>query len=265
MPMLRSAWSGESLGFQNADPTKRGRVPAKGYRFVMTAGIQPRKSGGILDDADGVTPQRFLWLPANDPTAPDETPGTPQPLAWRPLTYGRAVRHVKISATARETIIAARKMRNKGSGEALDGHALYTRLKVAAALATLARRLEVSEEDWQLAGVIMDVSDRQRRLCESAMRDVSAQANKSRAEAAGVAATITGEVKNRAMIQKAAAAVKRRLDKTPGDWAASSDIRRATRADQRPYFEDAIDALLDAGDIEETSAEHGGRRFRRAV
>lgn len=261
LPMLRSAFSGESLGFQNADAAKRGIVPSKGYRFTLTAGIQPGRSGGLLEDSDGGTPQRFLWLPSVDPTAPDTTPEPPAPLAWQPLTYGSVVRHLKIPQTARKTIIAAQKARNRGTGEALDGHSLYTRLKVAAALATLARRFEVTDEDWHLAGNVMAVSDRTRAACETEIRKAQAEQGKKAAQARGIGDVIAAEVRDKAMEKKAAANVRSRLEKAD-DWTGRKVLRGALRSDQRGYLDAALDSLLVAGDIEERPGAQGSRDFR---
>src|SRR5690606_5966069 len=41
MPLIRSAWSGEQLGFTYADPTKNLKIEAHRYRMTMVAGIQP--------------------------------------------------------------------------------------------------------------------------------------------------------------------------------------------------------------------------------
>src|SRR4051812_24590122 len=69
---------------------------------------------------------------------------------------------VMVCAEANEEITDAHWRRSRGEGDALDGHALYTRLKVAAALAVLDGHLGakgVTAEDWRLAGVLMAVSD----------------------------------------------------------------------------------------------------------
>ena len=76
-PELRKAWTGEPLGFAYVDPTKRLTVGRHKYRLCLLVGIQPEKAGVIFEDADAGTPQRFLWLPANDPDAPDHAPIQP--------------------------------------------------------------------------------------------------------------------------------------------------------------------------------------------
>lgn len=85
IPELRKAWMGERLGFGWADVEKAVAIMAHRYRMTMIVGVQPGRGGTLLLDADGGTPQRFLWLPTTDPDAPDEPPQEPEPLrlpAW---------------------------------------------------------------------------------------------------------------------------------------------------------------------------------------
>jgi hypothetical protein len=60
--------------------------------------------------------------------------------------------------------------RARGIGDALDGHALFTREKVAAALAVLDGRDAMTLEDWELSGVVMTMSNRTRADVESGLR-----------------------------------------------------------------------------------------------
>jgi hypothetical protein len=82
MPILRSAWSGEQLSFAYADPSKALQVPARQYRCSLLLGVQPSKAGPLLEDADGGTPQRFLWVPVTDPNMPRERTKAPEPIVW---------------------------------------------------------------------------------------------------------------------------------------------------------------------------------------
>lgn len=261
MPMLRSAYSGESLGFQNADVMKRVRVEDDAYRFTLVAGIQPARAEWLLEDADGGTPQRFVWLPATDASAPDNEPATPDPLEWKPINYGSGVRRMHIPDIARKTIVDARKARLRGHGDALDGHSLYTRLKVAAALATLAQRFKMTEEDWRLATLVMGVSDQTRSDCERAIRKVSANNGKKAAQARGIGDVIAADVREKAIEQRVTASLKARLDKA-ADWVPRKELFRTLRSDQRDYFEPALEALIMARAIEEMDAERGGQKTR---
>ncbi len=77
LPTLRSAWSGERLGFSYADPDKALPIERHSYRLGLVLGVQPGRAAPLLDDADGGTPQRFLWMPTTDRDAPDELPAAP--------------------------------------------------------------------------------------------------------------------------------------------------------------------------------------------
>lgn len=83
LPILRSAYSGEALGFSYADPTKAIKLCAHRYRFCMGVGVQPKNAGTLLHDSDGGTPQRYVWLPVLDPDMPDERPSAPPALTLR--------------------------------------------------------------------------------------------------------------------------------------------------------------------------------------
>src|SRR5689334_10241859 len=68
---LRKAYMGEPLGFQYASQEKRLPVGRHSYRLAMIVGVQPARAAPLLDNIDGGTPQRYLWLPTSDPNAPD--------------------------------------------------------------------------------------------------------------------------------------------------------------------------------------------------
>jgi hypothetical protein len=93
--------------------------------------------------------------------------------ATRTGTWTRAA-----TDAARELILSERAKGMRGETEALDGHALFVREKFAYALAVLDGRVTMTDEDWQLSGVAMKVSDHTRdwvaaRLAEAAERDAA--------------------------------------------------------------------------------------------
>lgn len=193
MPTMRKLYSGESLGAQYADRFKRRPVRAHHYRAAVIAGIQPARSGVLLDDADGGTPQRWVWLPTNDPErrVPMQTRRRlvpPAPPKWwldfevwspvgeqpedEPVMLKDRV-EVDVCELAKEAIWNARDARLDmpldEQANDMQGHALLTRLKVGALVGFLDRRAEVSEEDWELAGLIMAMSEATRALCQNAL------------------------------------------------------------------------------------------------
>jgi hypothetical protein len=266
MPILRKAYSGEALSFAYADPTKRLHLRGHAYRMALVAGVQPGRAAALLDDADGGTPQRFLWLPVTDPTMPRDRPAQPEP--WTvpvpPASVGRA--EVQVCNEATDEITEAHWRRSRGDGDALDGHALYTRLKVAAALAVLDGHLGtkgVTSEDWRLAGLLMAISDDTRAKVQAELRRTSAQANKARAEAEGVREIVKADTVEAAGVQKAGRAVMAVLGKQPGQWVSGADLRRKVPNRVRPYLDAAIDALVLAGSVDSEDVEYHGRSGRR--
>ena len=231
MPELRRGWSGESLGFGYADPTKRLKIEQHSYRMCLVAGIQPARAGALLDDADGGTPQRFIWVPAADTAAPDSPPDCPSPWVWKPPTWtplhqrvgGRTV--VDVCPQARDVIDAARLSRLRGDGAALDGHALLAQLKTAAVLGIADGRLSVSDDDWALAGVIAEQSTRVRDAVGRVLADAAAQRNRARAEADAERAALVADREDERAVSNCARSVLRKLASV--DDAARSDLRRA--------------------------------------
>lgn len=253
MPELRSAWSGERLGFGYADPTKRLPVPAHEYRMALICGIQPHRASYILDDADGGTPQRFLWMPATDPDAPDIPPTAPSPLIWErpPLPDIRNAHggiDMTVCDTARKLIDAAALARQRGQVDALDGHALLSRLKVAAALGIMQTRWSVTDDDWDLAGTIMGVSDHVRGRVARALASKAREANLARADAEASRAVHVGEKVADAATKRVCGVVMRKL-RAADDWMAGAELRRAVAGRDRAHFTDALDRLIEAGQV----------------
>lgn len=258
MPELRRGWSGERLGFAYADPLKRLPIEAHQYRMCLVAGIQPARAAVLLDDADGGTPQRFLWLPATDPHAPDQPPDAPEPIAWRPPTRPNTGQSIWANAAgtydmtvcdlARSTIDQARLDRLRGRGHALDGHALLAQLKTAAILALADDRYNITDEDWQLADVIARKSAATRASVAEALRAKVTESNHARAEAEAGRAVLVAQRVEDAAIKRVCGVVVRKLRRVD-DWAPRGLLARAVGRDGS-HLEEALTRLLDAGQIE---------------
>ena len=251
---VRKMFTGEGLGFQNADATRRKIVPAHSYRAALVAGVQPRKAGPLLDDAAGGTPQRFLWMPATDPGAPDELPPTPEPLTWTSPVLATEHRRIllNVAAPIRELLQVERRKRLREELTDENGQQSLVRLKVAALLALLSRRLDVTEGDWQLANYVMDVSDRTRTRMRDTLRADAVQAVRERAEARAA----FDEHQDEAVVRRTAQKILARLDVEP---TPASAIRSALGKNLRDYFEAAADTLIARGLIERTDDEYRGQ------
>lgn len=261
MPEVRKMWSGEALGFQNRDLTRSLPVEAHTYRAAMIVGVQPTRSGALLNDADGGTPQRFLWMPATDPDAPDKAPAPPEALQWTmpgedilPTSSGR--RTMRVCDTAWDAIDSAQIARLRGEGDALDGHSLFSRLKVAAGLALLDQRGEVTEADWQLSGTVMTVSDETRQACRDALRDAARAANEARAEARAEASVVGAD---HAEITALTRAKQRIIDKLSDQWTSAAPIRSNLSSKLRGYWDQAVADLIECEQIEVVNDQYQNR------
>ncbi len=261
LAVLRSAWSGEALGFQNATADRRLPVAGHSYRAALTVGIQPGRAGALLDDSDGGTPQRFLWLPAIDPVMPDRRPNEPAPIDWAPpllgdfAATGTPLRVMEVYSGARAEIDADRLARVRGNGHALDAHAMYTRLKVAAALALLDRSTSIGPDDWALAGMVMAVSDRTRAEVQHDLAKSAERVATARAEAR---ANIVNKIEESTLSRAKA----RILDKLTTTWESAAPLRRNLAKSLRADFDDALAALKAEGLIEVADIDGQGQEGR---
>lgn len=252
MSCIRSAFSGEEVGFSYADPRKRILLGDQNYRLTMVVGVQPMRADRILDDSDGGTPQRFLWLPAIDPSIPDEPVDEPDILRVDLSVIhdvdrnGRTV--IGIPASVAEFIRSQHIRRQRGTGDALDGHAILLREKVAAALALLNGRRDVNEEDWELSGIVMARSDSTRASVVKALSRSRAERNEKAGQAEALREIAKESVKETALKKRAAQGILRNLRKNGPSTIGT--VRKSLRSDVRPLFDDALDELTAAGVVD---------------
>lgn len=172
-PVVRSMLTGGGVSTTSVDRDRCRRLPANAYRLAIVAGVQPKLSGVLLDDTDAGTPQRWLWLPADDPSWDVAPTDWPEPITWRfPAPPHRdldgRVRFV-VPPEVAEAVHTARVRRLRREGDALDGHRLLTREKVAAALALLHGEFEITAQWWTLSALVMARSDQTRTHCAEAL------------------------------------------------------------------------------------------------
>jgi hypothetical protein len=189
MSILRSAWSGATLGQSNAQKSTSRELKAHLYRFAALVGFQPSKAEAILEDEAGGTPQRLLWFSVTDPNMllPEDRPERPAAFHWqsRPVQYHRPeptgklldishatnpvngpaeaiIEVLQASPLAIHETGMAHTMAGRGESDInpLDSHKMLLRGQTAALLALLADPLTdgYSDDDWLLAGEIVDTS-----------------------------------------------------------------------------------------------------------
>jgi hypothetical protein len=266
MPELRKAWVGEGLGFAYADPTKHLPIASHSYRLCLSAGIQPKRAGFLLDDSDAGTPQRFIWMPVTDPSAPENKPEQPTPWAWKlpqwPVADYRTGRVVMpVCQRAQAVIDAARLARLRGTqAEANDAHSLLAREKVAAGLSLLDGRFGILDEDWDLSGLVMNVSDLTRARVIDARRMAEDAKNKARGRMDADRAVIVQEKVELATVRRIAKALLRKL-KAEGDWVPKGKVRQMLASRDREMCEQALDSLNMTGEIDVKDVNTGDRRY----
>ncbi|EOM74619.1 hypothetical protein DW322_03425 [Rhodococcus rhodnii] len=246
MPELRKLNMGEQAGFNNASRATRSVLPAHSYRLCLILGVQPQKARPLLHDADGGTPQRFVYAPVGDPDAPDEPPATPDPLVVKMPKWPTTAVHLQIPEIARREMDRHRLATLRGEDvDPLDGHRMLTRLKVAVGLMLLDGRSVCSEEDWHLSGVVMRVSDRTRAGIERTLTESARAVNRARAQADGERAAIVEDHKHAAEIERVRGAILRRLKKH--GRVPLRDISKGTKFEIRPHVQPVLDDLAEEG------------------
>ncbi|MGO9077958.1 MAG: hypothetical protein ACLQDY_02800 [Streptosporangiaceae bacterium] len=266
LPLLRSAWMGERIGFTNAEQARNLTVEQDSYRLTLVCAIQPEVAAVLLDDSAGGTPQRFLWLPGTDPDGP---PFNPDAVLARIRNGDSEIKtldmaappHIRELDTYRDLrvcdkaileVAADHHARNSGKEAGLEGHAMLCRLKAAAAIAIISSEEpgEISDEDWDLAGILMEVSRNTRQKCIDAVQEKNARAARARhalnAEGAVLTATrvrASEEEYADQQVQRVAGVIVRKLKKD-GPMKRRL-LQHAAASRDRKYVDDALDLLLD--------------------
>lgn len=282
VPFLKQAWAGTTLATLNAEASRNRRVEAHRYRLAMVAGVQPVNAGTILDDEHGGFPQRWLWMPTYDAELPGPLAEVPdaQPYQWtpaeQPVTGEFDAQGELLNVTdpqqivlgvpdvARVAILTANHARNHRigtapAGEGLDGHRLQSQERVAALLALADGRADaITEQDWNLAGVVLAVSDETRAdVVRERSRDVQ-QRNIARGRAEGVRAAEAAETAEAVHVTKAGRWATKWLREHDGPHAFN-ELNKAAGSRYREHLREALDALVLAGQVTMETVEYRGQ------
>lgn len=254
LPTLRSAWSGSSLGFGYADPTKRLKLDAHSYRLGLVVGAQPTRCEALFDEADAGTPQRFIWAPLVDPDAPDELPENPGPLAPQNSWDGFS-QQIQVPQVLVEAVTSARRVALRtGDTRGLDGHALLNRVKVAAAVALMEGRTDITEDDWRLAGRIQAVSDNTREWVQNVISRQRQTEAEKRAKGRAREAVVVDETVTDARIGRIAKVIARAVVREGELTTAVAKGKVASR--DRDDFDAALHFALAAGWVAQVDRPH---------
>lgn len=260
IPELTKAWSGEALGFQNANSAKTITLDPHGNRLCFLLQAQPELIKPMLSEdmvASGF-PQRFLWAPASDPGAPrheHEMPDIPEPWKWLGLGSIRdGVITIGVPDEIRGPIRRARLDRlaiddlDPGGfplDDVLRAHESLLQLKTAAALALLEGRTEIDGEDWSLAAKIIADSVEVLGKVRRKIREAEDGKSKARARAEAVSEIERDEHRETERLARAKDRILRllRREKMRGDgegWVSSGPLRSMLTENQRPAYDRAL-------------------------
>ena len=270
---LRSAWMAEPLGGAYKDVQRDIAVPAGTYRLCLIAGIQPSKARTLLEDATGGLPQRFLWMPATDPTLPHfeygEKPPYPEPWEWKPpvrLRHGDPftlggedqVEEPGVEITMCETALRERhylsmaKVRGEYEGDDISTHDMFGRMRVAAALALLDGRTEVTDEDWDLSDTVMRVSTYVRAKVMSGIAKEDEGRRMADQQSAVDSALAVESAREDGALDRAAKRLLHVITVAGGEWVAKGAARKRLSVPARAHMEDAVNRLVERKLIEVT-------------
>ncbi|GAB5895890.1 hypothetical protein OKHIL_16970 [Mycolicibacterium mageritense] len=261
LAQLKSMVMGELLGQANASEATSRVVQPHTYRCCMSIGAQPGHTGVIFADTTGGTPQRVLWFPTVDPDMPATAAPDPEPLNTALPAWARASTDVvEIQygpGEIAQTVIAAHIARQRGEADALDGHALLTRCKVAAVLAVMHHRMVVSDLDWQLSETVMALSNQTREwiVTEAKRAERAKVRERAQARAAGE------DFYDASRLETVKRSLLRMLERD-GEQAGGDLRRRLGKREKRELFDQAIALLEGDGLVSVRAGEHNSVRYR---
>jgi hypothetical protein len=173
---------------------------------------------------------------------------------------------MKVAVGIRREIKEDRRARLRGDAADMEAHALYTRLKVAAALSLLSGTDRVSLSDWELAGLVMSVSSRVRAKVEGMLSKKAAAENVARGRQEGVRAAVAAESAASASLVRVGRNVMK-LMLPRGEWMSEGKIRIGIAARDRGCIKEVLAWLVDKGSLEEEAYVYQGQkglRYRKA-
>ena len=259
LAQLKSMAMGEQLGQSNASKATSRIVSAHSYRCCMSVGAQPGHTGVLFDDTTGGTPQRFLWFPTTDATMPDTRSPDPEAMdTTLPRWTGHADVEIQYGPEEiAQTVIAAHLARQRGQAEALDGHAMLTRCKVAAVLAIMHQRSVVSEWDWERSADVMAISDQTRDWIVNEAK----RAARAKVHDRAVARATGDAIYDDRILEGVKRSIVRMLERD-GEQVGGNLRRRLGKREKRELFDQAISLLEGSGLVSSRPGEHSSVKYR---
>ncbi|MET7739609.1 hypothetical protein [Streptomyces sp. NPDC005385] len=179
---IRSAWMGEKLGQMNAQKETTRTLTEGKYSMGFIVGLQYEACTKLMEDAAYGTPHRFYFSRVTDPNQPDARCEWPGKLAINPVQVANTAGEFQVVASITDRLDAddLAKQRGQLKVNPLNTHEPAMRAKLSAFIAALDGRTLITEEDWELSGMMWKAScevrdDVMSYLKEKTAREISAK------------------------------------------------------------------------------------------
>lgn len=197
---LKTLWTGGRDGNQNATQERRRNLRAHSYRLALLAGVQPGLGEVLFNRqaATGGLPQRFVFANTVDPTLTRERriqdpgqltrivhPHLPFPQVFQ--SGGHEPRLGELHTMVIDHSVVGEMMDNQiairlEETDALNGHWMLAKLKIAALLSILHGHDEVTRYWFDQAQLVMAHSDRTRQMLIDTIRRTASAENIAKAK-----------------------------------------------------------------------------------
>lgn len=271
---LLSLYMGDTLGSFTREGARRVMVPAHTVVAALSAGVQPSKGSVLLSPAmrDSGIPQRFLWTPVRNGRRTARSTA-PVPLTVELPGFGVSADpydveavfapdyqldlsdlvQIDVAQCVTEEIRAADEAKDldvfgavpEGQDQLL-GHAMLTRVKVALLLAVLHGETAVTAQWWELASLVMAVSEATSNAVAVASGAAEIVAERQVGERIGHRFAASDQVRDDAMVRQVADRLAARVGE---DWAAVNS-KAVIASKKHGLIGDAWRWLIDNGKVE---------------
>jgi len=246
---LLSAWSGQTLGQQNASAETLRIVDGGRCRVAAVLNMQSSNAWMLFTEemaTMGLT-SRLLFASAHDPASPDEEPSWPGMMSFPiPPSLTSAVETMTYDpAIAAEIRAERRAVLRGGVSDKATGHYTLLRCKVASVFAVWEGSKFVDLSSWELAGQVLDASVTVLRHLETLRSCQLRDQRHQQAELRGESEAIAESAKSRRRVSELS---RRVADRTGKEGIGRRDLMRAlTAAKNRHLFDLALEKAIADG------------------
>lgn len=245
---LRVAFSGDGLGTFTKGKENQLHINEYEYRCVAAIHAQPRRCGHGIMDLSGGLAQRWVFLDADDPHRwiSDEDWETRTVELPSFIDDDLEPRQFRVKPDILRQMQEDFRDRVYAENE-WDQHRNVRRLKLAVLLAVMHGTMDVTDMEWTIAGAVIEHSDGVRDFVLGEL-DRAAQEDDLKA---GARRAISEAGKRKTSSELREVAIRRipRIVHAAGGSMAKSKVKRRLSGPQQAYFEEALMACVEIGEV----------------